>query len=660
MNNANLSATHLKYRKDIDGLRAIAVLFVVVFHAFPHTLSGGFIGVDIFFVISGYLITSIIIDNFNNSSFSFSNFYARRTRRLAPALILVLVFSLAIGLFFLQNDEFKQLTKHILGGVTFTSNIIFWNEAGYFDNSADSKPLLHLWSLAIEEQFYLIWPISLFIIFNYKKLNLIFLTYFALTLFFFISLTLSYNQPVSAFFGLQSRFWEFLVGAALSFTISKTEAHPTPNNIKIQNIKSLLGCFFIVSGLWFITNQSLFPGWLVLLPVIGSALVISAGPRAFINKTILSNQIIVYIGLISYPLYLWHWPLLSFSRIILSEMPSIYLRLVLLFIAFVLSVLTYHFIESPIRSSKNPKFITTSLLLILTAIGLVAFWGYTRVQLETSVASPITKSEFEAYYLPTEGIQTLDRFESKFRHECNFYQVDKFYAGQATNIPKPNIDNSCYQHDGVSNHSVMIWGDSHAQMLNYGLRKNLPSNWQIFQVASSGCHPNPDINEDSDKNYCSRSNWFALNTIRKNKIKTVIVAQSVEHNPAQMNKIALKLESLGVEKIIFTGSSPRWTDFLPRIILRQLWPDMPERTFIGVDKNVINKNMITKRNFGHSNNHVFIDVISLFCNEQGCLTRIGKDKSSELTSWDLGHLTQTASDFLASKILAQEVVGNRM
>jgi len=182
---------------------------------------------------------------------------------------------------------------------------------------------------------------------------------------------------------------------------------------------------FIVLSLGLITHQSLFPGWLVLLPVIGSALVISAGPHAFINKTILSNKIIVYFGLLSYPLYLWHWPLLSFSRIILSEVPSIYLRLVLLVLAFVLSVLTYHFIESPIRSSKNPKFITTTLIIILTATGLVAFWGYTKVQLETSVASPVTKSEFEAYYLPTEGIQTLNRFESRFRHECNFYQVDK-------------------------------------------------------------------------------------------------------------------------------------------------------------------------------------------------------------------------------------------
>ena len=660
MNNANLSATHLTYRKDIDGLRALAVLFVVIFHAFPHALSGGFIGVDIFFVISGYLITSIIIDNLQNSSFSFSNFYARRTRRLAPALILVLVFSLVIGLLFLQNDEFKQLTKHTLGGVTFTSNVIFWNEAGYFDNSAETKPLLHLWSLAIEEQFYLIWPISLFIIFNFKRLNLIFLTYFALTIFFFISLILSYSQPISAFFGLQSRFWEFLVGAALSFSTLKSDVQTKVKNIKSQNIKSLLGCFFILLGLVLITNKSLFPGWLVVLPVIGTALIISAGPSAYINKNIFSNQIIVYIGLISYPLYLWHWPLLSFARIILSDVPSVYLRLVLLTIALILSILTYHFVESPVRSSKHPKIITTALLIILTTIGVFAFWSYTRVQLVTAVASPVTKSEFEAYYLPTDGIQTLNRFESKFRHECNFYQVDKFYEGQTTNIPKPSIDKSCFEPDGVSKRSVMIWGDSHAQMLNYGLRKNLPSNWQIFQVASSGCHPNPDINEDSDKNYCTRSNWFALNTIRTNKIKTVIVAQSVDHNPAQMNKIALKLESLGVEKIIFIGSSPRWTDFLPRVVLRQLWPEMPERTFVGIDKDVIYKNMIVKRNFDHSKNHIFIDVIGLFCNEQGCLTRIGKDKNDELTSWDFGHLTQAASDFLASKILAQEVTGNRM
>jgi len=184
MNNANRSATHINYRKDIDGLRAIAVL-LLLFSCFSIHIKWRLYWRRYIFVISGYLITSIIIDNLQNSCFSFSNFYARRTRRLAPALILVLVFSLLIGLLFLQNDEFKQLTKHTLGGVTFTSNVIFWNEAGYFDISADAKPLLHLWSLAIEEQFYLIWPISLFIIFRYKKLNLIIFNLLCLNAFLF-------------------------------------------------------------------------------------------------------------------------------------------------------------------------------------------------------------------------------------------------------------------------------------------------------------------------------------------------------------------------------------------------------------------------------------------------------------------------------------------
>lgn len=656
MNNLNSNTSHLIYRKDIDGLRAVAVLFVVFFHAFPLLFTGGFIGVDIFFVISGFLISSIIIANLTNNSFSFTNFYSRRTRRLAPALILILIFSLVVGVFFLQNDEFKQLLKHTLSGVTFTSNLVFWNEAGYFDTSADSKPLLHLWSLAIEEQFYLIWPLTLFIFYKYRKSNFIFIFSFIITLSFTINLIFSYNSPVSAFFALQSRFWEFLFGAFLALLKPLSSHTSNIKTINLQNFLSFLGCLLILFGFIFITKQSLFPGWLVLLPVLGTALLIFAGSDAYINKYFLSNNFLAYIGLLSYPLYLWHWPLLSFARIINSDVPSVSSRLILLFIAFVLSSLTYHLVEKPIRSAKNSRLITLILIIILISIGIYATWQYRLKNDIPTIVDSTTKIEFESYYLPTDGSQTLNRFENQFRHECNFYQVDKFYEGKSTNIPKSSIDKSCYEPDGTSTHSIFIWGDSHAQMLNYGLRNNLPNDWQIFQVASSGCHPNPDITQDSDNNYCTRSNWLALKTIQSNNIKTVIVAQSVNHDSAQMNRIATKLESLGVEKIIFIGSSPRWTDFLPRIILRHLWPELPERTLVGVDKEVIHKNMIVKRNFNHSKNRIFIDVIGLFCNEQGCLTRIGKDKNSELTSWDFGHLTQSASDYLASKILVKIIL----
>jgi len=656
MNETNSHLPSIPYRPDIDGLRAIAVLLVIIYHAFPDFLKGGFIGVDIFFVISGFLITSIIYKNLNSNNFSFLDFYSRRIRRLAPALIVVLTFTFCTGLFFLQGSEFALLKKHLIGGTTFTSNFMFWSESGYFDNSADSKPLLHLWSLAIEEQFYLIWPFLIFIFFKIKKFNIILLTSFIFVISLFSSIDFSYSYPVAAFFSLQSRFWEFLIGALLYFFQYKIYFLNTKPLVKNAHFKSLFGLVLIFFSVISLSSRSLFPGWWALLPTIGAALIISSDPNSYINKNFLSNKYIVYIGTISYPLYLWHWPILSLSRIILSEVPSISLRLSLLLITFLLSALTYHLIECRLRQLRNLNYITSYLLLILLLICLTAYSRLGHLPTPITDSTSSDKVQFENYYLPTEGFQTLERFEGKFRHECNFYQVEKFYIGQATVIPKNSIDKSCYELDEKNKHSILIWGDSHAQMLNYGLSKNLPSDWQILQVASSGCHPSIDFQYDSDTNYCARSNWFALKTIEMANVKVVVIAQSVDHNSAQMNKIASKLEKMGVEKIIFVGSTPRWTDFLPRIILRHLWNEMPERTFVGIDKNVINKNIIIKRNFNNSNKQVFIDLIALFCNEQGCLTRTGKEKNAELTSWDFGHLTQSASDFVASKVLVKEII----
>ena len=213
--------SHPKYRADIDGLRAIAVLSVISFHAFPNWIKGGFIGVDIFFVISGYLISTIIFSNLENNCFNFIEFYNRRIKRIFPALILILFFCLTMGWFTLFADEYKQLGKHTLGGTSFASNFVFWKESGYFDNTAESKPLLHLWSLGIEEQFYIIWPLLLW--FAWKtKFNLLIITLSTLIISFGLNIDEIHNNKVAAFYLPQTRFWELLVGATLShFTLYK-------------------------------------------------------------------------------------------------------------------------------------------------------------------------------------------------------------------------------------------------------------------------------------------------------------------------------------------------------------------------------------------------------------------------------------------------------
>ena len=343
---------HNHYRPDIDGLRAIAVLSVVIFHAFPEYLGGGFIGVDVFFVISGFLITSLILREQREERFSLKHFYARRIRRIFPALSLVLGFGLIAGWICLNFMEYKQLTKHTGSSAIFITNFMLLREAGYFDNAADTKPMLHLWSLAIEEQFYLAWPLVLMF---FKRLpRWLFPTLVVLllsSLGYSLSLVFKGNFEYD-FYSPLSRSWELLLGASLAFGVSRQAAIPTPR----RNMAGWVGLVFIFMSACFLDKNMPFPGYLALPPTVGAALILFAGMQSNLNRVLLASRPLVAIGLISYPLYLWHWPLLSFARILESQTPGLGLRLFLVLSSFVLAWLTYRFVEKPIRfSDRYPR-----------------------------------------------------------------------------------------------------------------------------------------------------------------------------------------------------------------------------------------------------------------------------------------------------------------
>ncbi len=356
------------YRADIDGLRAIAVLSVVIFHAFPTFLQGGFVGVDIFFVISGFLITSIILKQATLNTFSLSHFYANRIRRIFPALLLVLIFSLVLGWFSLTADEYKQLGFHAAGGALFIDNFVFWRESGYFDNPAETKPLLHLWSLAIEEQFYLAWPLVLLFLLKFTKA-----VGRALVILILISLTYSAWKvgvnPIADFFSPLTRAWELLLGGLLAYALLKNITLKKPQ----QEIASAAGLLLIASAILLINKTRAFPGLWALLPTLGAVLLIWARD-SYINQKILAHPVLVAVGLISYPLYLWHWPLLIFARIFEGETPAIGVRALLLLTSLGLAWATYQFIEKPIRFSKRSKWLiwTLSILMLITFTAGVA------------------------------------------------------------------------------------------------------------------------------------------------------------------------------------------------------------------------------------------------------------------------------------------------
>jgi peptidoglycan/LPS O-acetylase OafA/YrhL len=384
------TASQLDYRPDIDGLRAIAVLAVIGFHAFPAWIRGGFVGVDVFFVISGYLISTILLTGMERDSFRFSQFYIRRIRRIFPALIVVLLACMVAGWLVLFSIEYMALGKHVAGSAAFVSNFVLWNEVGYFDKAAATKPLLHIWSLGIEEQFYIVWPLLLYLVWKRKAATLALLL---LLLVFSFTFNVLSSDPAADFYSPVMRFWELMAGAVLAYLSLHWEAlarifrklprpalqiiagGAAPNSIT-RNVAAAIGVLLIVATVITVGETRKFPGWWALLPVVGTYLMIASGPHAWINNKLLANRGLVAIGLISYPLYLWHWPLLSFIRIVNGTAPSAAAASLAILLSFALAWLTYLLVEKPLRFGKSAPFKAAVLFVAMAAIGSTGYFIY--------------------------------------------------------------------------------------------------------------------------------------------------------------------------------------------------------------------------------------------------------------------------------------------
>lgn len=377
--------SHIKYRKDIDGLRALAVALVVIYHAFPSVLTGGFIGVDVFFVISGFLITSIILKEIQNDKFTIKEFYRRRIDRIFPALIIVLVSVYVFGWFTLLPDEYMQLGKLLAASSVFVTNIVLFKDVGYFDISSSLKPLLHLWSLGIEEQFYLIFPLILF--FLYKKKLSVFLCLSVLLMASFLP-NLFTSNPDRAFFLPQYRLWELFCGALLALMHHRFKI----KNKIFNNLLSILGIALIIIPAFVFTHDMVFPGWVISIPILGAILSIGFSESSVINTKILSSRLFVFLGLISFPVYLWHWPLISFAYIINGSAVSTITMFILLLSSIVLAVFTYFYIEIPLKKYRSWKLKTIPLLVITIIIGGVGLITYNQNGFENRASIESTRS----------------------------------------------------------------------------------------------------------------------------------------------------------------------------------------------------------------------------------------------------------------------------
>ena len=660
--------THPKYRPDIDGLRAVAVLAVVCFHAFPFWLKGGFIGVDIFFIISGFLISTIIFDNLERGSFSFVEFYSRRINRIFPALLLVLIACLGFGWFALLADEYKQLGKHVAAGAGFVSNFVFWNESGYFDNDAETKPLLHLWTLGIEEQFYIIWPLLLWTAWK-GRFNLLTLTLIIATISFALNIKGLHSDAIATFYSPQTRFWELLIGSILAHvTLYKPNLWATntqklntylnaiiynksaqANENTLRNVQSILGAALIGAGLLIITKERPFPGTWALLPTLGAVLIISAGSQAWLNRVLLSNRILVWFGLISFPLYLWHWPLLSFARIVESETPSRNIRIAAVVISIALAWLTYKFIEQPIRFSKFGNVKTLVLAVLMIIVGSIGYYTYkTDGFLSKRNKEYITLSNY-------------NYFDNKSEAE--------FWGDGCFNVD-PNKDVSflkkskCDQISFEGRPKIFLIGDSHSAYLSQYLRGYLNDHkYNLFQYSAAYCTPLSILDKHER---CRDINNYVFKRISEEQPDFVIIFAYYSLWPGMsdyygetasydefIKEKTIELKELGVKHIIVIGHIPTWNKSLPHVLLKQFTTknkQIPLRTYDGVNKNSLEwDSKMSKIDWPDGVN--YLSPRQLLCNDDGCLTTVGKNLEDDLIVFDYGHLTKSGAKFITEQLL---------
>ena len=381
----------MKYRPEIDGLRALAVIPVILFHAGFELFSGGFVGVDVFFVISGYLITSLLIEDIENKRFSILHFYERRARRILPALFFVMFVCVPFAWILLQDAALAKFGNGLMGVSLFLSNVVFWRGQGYFDESAELNPILHTWSLAVEEQYYLLFPIFLILAWRFGKNRVFWMIVVMAT----ISLLLSEwgwrKEATANFYLAPTRAWELFAGSIAAFIVQK-------QGVQKNNLLALFGLTAIIFSIFFYDETTPFPSVYALVPVIGVVLLILYADKETIAAQFLSNKVLVGIGLISYSAYLWHQPLFAFFRVYSNQIElDLYFSLGLVSSTFVIAYLSWRFVEKPFRSRNN--FSKASIFLLsLVSLLLIFTFGYASKQAsvgrEYKLAYDLSKNDY--------------------------------------------------------------------------------------------------------------------------------------------------------------------------------------------------------------------------------------------------------------------------
>ena len=645
------------YRSDIDGLRAIAVLSVVGFHAFPSRFMGGFVGVDVFFVISGFLISSVIYKGKKENEFTFTDFYARRIKRIFPALVVVLVACTIFGWLFLIPSDFLLLGKDVAAGAAFISNFELLQEQGYFDTAAELKPLLHLWSLGVEEQFYIVWPLLMALAWRKQNAPLV-IAKIIFVVSFVLNVVLTNASAPVAFYIPVTRFWELMLGCILAIATLDTAKPSTFAGVAFDRFARLnswtqkvareatswIGITFLVFSVLLINKERPFPGWWALMPTFGAILLILGGSTAWINRRMLAHPALVYIGLISYPLYLWHWPLLSFARLLHGGEPSTLTKTTCIFVSFILAELTYRFIEKPIRfrtAAHTSKTVFASIALATIGVVGVTIFVYDGlpsrfpVEIQNSIRD-YSKASLVAY-----------------RNNVCFLNIDAGFS---------QFGKECEEFGQSGGKKIVLWGDSHAAQLFPGLEQvwRRDHAFDLVQYTASSCPPLFSFVITAHEK-CTSINDDIAQKIALLIPDTVIMAgywvayyQSGDPEAIDeaIRQTVNRLKSMGVRRIIGIGQFPIWTVPPPRILSQIYSPfariSTSEPEELGHNKALLNwrafdTDRTVKKAFVKAG-ATFVSPKSTLCNTEGCLLIVPHLNGMPM-DWDTNHMTIAGSIF---------------
>jgi peptidoglycan/LPS O-acetylase OafA/YrhL len=636
-----MSGRILRYSPHIDGLRAVAVAAVIIYHAFPRLLPGGFVGVDVFFVISGFLISSILFRELNAPGSSgprlIGDFYARRIRRIFPALIVVLLACYLIGYRLLLPSGLSQLAFRITASAGFFLNFVLARDVGYFKGEAASDPLIHLWSLSVEEQFYLFWPLLLWIAAR-CRIRFLPVTVFLGACSFFWNGHRTTSSSAAGFYLLQTRIWELAVGAVTADLFPRVvdalrgSRRPAGRwRSAASNLLSLGGLLLLGAGFWLIRGDPFYPDQRAFLPTVGTALLICSGEDAWASRLFLSRPLLVGLGLISYPLYLWHWPLLSFAHVAFPDEETPGVKIALVCAALGLAWLTYRFVENPIRQRRRGWLRPVLLLAAMAAVANIGLHAYRQRGIPSRFPRLIQEAS-DLHYV----------YARSWREGQNFLGADQ----SAADFKDDPGDYS------ASRPTLYLWGDSHAAALYPGFKACYGTKLNIVQRTAAGVPPMLGAEIEGLPERRSINEFILAAVGREHPKYVVLAANWPVYKWEDLGRTIRAIKETGAARVIVIGPVPQWTAGLPQQLcnfaIHHPYTPIPTRLNSGLWPEPLRIDPLL-RAVAEQSGAEYVSACAILGSKEGYLIRLG-DTGDSLTTFDYGHLTVAGATYLVSHL----------